>query len=213
MRGRARVRFPAMTRLPTALLAASVLALSTAPAHALFKVVAPDGSVTYSDRLPSAGEARVEVVSRETGRPSDVQLPYALRQVATRFPVVLFTATNCGEACVMARAHLARRGIPYSERIASSDEERNAWTRIVGGNEAPTLLVGSQSLRGFTPSQWDDTLSVAGYPATSQLPANWQPPPPVPLMPPRNSSSTPATPALPAAPPLLDSDNRSGVRF
>jgi hypothetical protein len=205
-----------MTRFPTALLAATLLTLGAAPAHALFKVVAPDGSVTYTDRPPAASEGRVQAVSGDTGRASDVQLPYALRQVAARFPVVLFTASTCGEACALAKAHLARRGIPYSERTAVTDDERDAWSRIVGGTEAPTLLVGSQSLRGFVPAQWDETLSVAGYPATSQLPANWQPPPPVPLVPPRAAPSTPTLPTLPtlpAAPPALGSDNPAGVRF
>ncbi|HET9821431.1 MAG TPA: glutaredoxin family protein [Burkholderiaceae bacterium] len=193
--------------------AAGVVALvAPGAAHALFKVVAPDGSVTYTDRPPSSDQGRVQAVSRDTGRATDPQLPYALRQVASRFPVVLYTAAQCAQACNLGRAHLLRRGIPYSERTALTDEEREAWTRLVGGSEAPTLMVGSQSLRGYVPAAWDEALSVAGYPANSLLPATWQPPAPVPLIAPR--AAAPAAPALPAAPSLPASpDDDSGVRF
>lgn len=201
-----------MTRHLAPWLAAGLVALAAPSAHALFKVVAPDGSVTYTDRPPAASEGRVQSVSSDTGRASDPQLPFALRQVASRFPVVLYTAANCTDACNMGRAHLTRRGIPYSERTALTDEEREAWSRVVGGTEAPTLTVGSQSLRGFVPAAWDEALTVAGYPATSLLPATWQPPAPTPLIAPR--TATPAVPVLPAAPPLPAApDDGSGVRF
>ena len=165
-----------------ALPALLLLALAAAPAHDLFKVVGPDGRVTYTDRAPSPSEGRMQPVSKETGRASDVQLPFALRQVASRFPVTLYTAADCADACTMARSFLARRGVPYAERTAQTEEDRQAWERIVGGTQAPTLTVGGQSLRGFTPAAWDETLDVAGYPKTSLLPASWQPPAAVPLV-------------------------------
>jgi glutaredoxin len=197
-----------------ALPALLLLALAAGPAHALFKVVGPDGRVTYTDRAPSPSEGRMQPVNRDTGRASDLQLPYALRQVASRFPVTLFTASDCGDACTMARSFLSRRGVPYAERTANTSEEREAWERVVGGTQAPTLMVGSQSLRGFTPAAWDETLDVAGYPKTSVLPASWQPPPPVPLIPPRASAPNPAPLPLPAAREgERSTDNPAGIRF
>lgn len=193
-------------------LSCAALALGAAQAQGLFKTVAPDGRVTYSDRPPPASEGRVQPVNRETGRSVDPQLPYALRQVASRFPVTLFTSSNCGEACPMARGYLLRRGVPFAERAANTVEEREAWANIVGGSEVPTLQVGGQSLRGFVPATWDETLDVAGYPRISQLPANYQPPPATPLIPPRVVAQNPAPPALPAAPSATDS-NPSGIRF
>lgn len=198
-------------RLIAALLYAA-LCLGAAQAQGLFKTVGPDGRVTYSDRPPPASEGRVQPVNRETGRSSDPQLPYALRQVASRFPVTLFTSSNCGEACPMARSYLLRRGVPFAERAANTVEERESWATIVGGTEVPTLLVGSQSLRGFVPAAWDETLDVAGYPRTSQLPASYQPPTPTPLIPPKVVAQNPAPPSLPAAPSAADS-NPSGIRF
>ena len=183
--------------------------LGAPTAHALFKVVSPDGKVTYTDRPPSASEGRVIPVNRDGG-PSDASLPFALRQVATRFPVTLYTMTNCGDACSLARTHLAKRGIPYTERVAETSEEREAWPLLVGGLEAPALKVGGQSLRGFSPAAWDETLDVAGYPRQSLLPANYQPVT-APL-----SERRPAPRAAPqpaAAPAVESTSNPAGIRF
>lgn len=198
---------------PALLTAVTAALLFAAPsAHALFKIVGPDGRVTYTDRVPSAGEGRVMPVDGMTGRASDPALPFALRQVATRFPVTLYTASNCGEACALGRSLLAKRGVPYTERTAETDEEREAWVRLVGGLEAPVLKVGEQMLRGYAPVAWDETLDVAGYPRQSLLPANYQAPPAMPMIarqpPPQRPAPPPTT--APAADP---GSNPSGIRF
>ena len=92
-----------MNTFRTAALAfGAFLALAPLGAHALFKVIGPDGRVTYTDRAPQGNEGKVMPVSRETGRASDPALPFALRQVASRFPVTLYTMKDCGEACALA---------------------------------------------------------------------------------------------------------------
>jgi glutaredoxin len=191
--------------------AAALLAANSAAAQSLFKIVGPDGRVTYTDRVPSSSEGRAVPVNRETGGANDPALPFALRQIAARFPVTLFTSSDCGEGCSMARSLLARRGIPYRERTASSAEERDAWTSIVGGTESPTLHVGAQALRGFAPSTWEETLDLAGYPKTSALPSSYQPPAATPLIPPRVAASP--TPTQRAAPTQDTSANPGGIRF
>lgn len=191
---------------------AATLVLVTGSAHALFKVVGPDGKVTYTDRPPPASGGKVVPVNRETGSASDPALPFALRQIATRFPVTLYTSANC-EPCALARQMLARRGIPFSERVAESLEDREAWVRVVGGLEAPALRVGGQMLRGFNPANWDETLDVAGYPRQSQLPANYQAPAAAPLVD-RRPPAPVASPPLPAVRPEQDlTPNPSGIRF
>jgi glutaredoxin len=190
---------------------AVALMCSAGTAHALFKVVGPDGKVTYTDRPPPVGGGKVVPVNRDTGSSSDPSLPIALRQVATRFPVTLYTSVDC-EPCAMARQMLARRGIPFGERVAESIEDREAWQRVVGGLEAPALRVGGQMLRGFSPAAWDETLDVAGYPRQSQLPPNYQAPTAVPLVDRRPPPGpNPAPPQLPAAPSAQDPP--SGIRF
>jgi glutaredoxin len=191
--------------------AVASLAVTSTTAQSLFKIVGPDGRVTYTDRAPASSDGRAVPVNRETGSASDPALPFALRQVASRFPVTLFTSSDCGEGCTMARALLARRGIPYRERTASSAEEREVWTSIVGGSESPTLHVGAQALRGFSPSAWEETLDLAGYPKTSALPASYQPPAPTPLIPPRVAASPPPAPR--PTPAQDASANPGGIRF
>lgn len=203
-------RFTPLSRAVVA--AAALLMLGPLPASAqgLFKVVGPDGRVTYSDRPPAPSEGRAQNVNRTTGAASDPQLPFALREVASRFPVTLYTSGDCGEACSLARAFLIQRGVPFQERIANTAEERESWVRIVGGPEAPSLQVGQQWLRAYTPSAWDDTLTVAGYPRQSLLPATWQRPKPVPLIAARPVEPPKVVP--PPAPPAPP-DNPSGIRF
>jgi glutaredoxin len=191
--------------------AAALLAATSTGAQSLFKIVAPDGRVTYTDRAPSASEGRAVPVNRDTGGANDLALPFALRQIAARFPVTLLTSGDCGEGCTMAKSLLARRGIPYRERTASSAEEREAWAGIVGGTESPTLHIGGQVLRGFSPSAWEETLDLAGYPKTSTLPSSYQPPAPTPLIPPR-ATATPPT-AQRTAPAQDTGANPSGIRF
>jgi len=190
----------------------AVLVLAAPSAHALFKVIGPDGRVTYTDRPPLASEGRVMPVNRDTGRASDPALPLALRQVATRFPVTLYTASNCGEACLLGRNLLSKRGVPFTERTAETDEEREAWSRLVGGLEAPVLKVGEQTLRGYTPVAWDETLDLAGYPRQSALPLSYQAPPAIPLLE-RRPAPQRATPPAPAAPTAPPGSNPSDIRF
>ncbi len=198
-------------RLAPALAAA--LALAATSAHALFKVVEPDGRVTYTDRPPQAGGGKVVPVNRDgTSTGDTAALPFALRQVATRFPVTLYTTTNCGP-CGMARQMLARRGIPFAERVADSAEDREAWERVVGGPEAPALRVGGQVLRGFIAVSWEETLDVAGYPRQSVLPASYQAPAAAPLVE-RRAAPASTQRDEPAAPAATDNGSRpSGFRF
>ncbi len=191
---------------------ATLLALTAPEALALFKVVGPDGRVTYTDRVPSPSEGRAQTVNRDSGRTSDVGLPYALREVATRFPVTLYTSGDCGEACTLGRNHLARRGIPYNERTAASQEDREAWQSLIGGTQSPALKVGSQVMHGYAPASWDDTLDLAGYPRQSQLPASYQPAPAAPLVPPRPVAAKPPPAPKPEA--ATDTaNNPKGIRF
>jgi len=201
-----------MNKSALLLTVAVALALAAPVAQAQYKVIGPDGKVTYTDRAPSASDGKVMPANRDTGRFSDPALPFALRQVASRFPVTLYTASNCADACALGRNLLTRRGVPFTERTAETDEEREAWVRLVGGLEAPVLKVGGQMLRGYTPAAWDETLDTAGYPRQSQLPANYQPPAPVPLVE-RRPAPQKAAPQAPAVPDTDTGSNPAGIRF
>jgi glutaredoxin len=185
--------------------AACIATGAVAPAMAQYKVVAPDGTVTYTDRPPATAQGNKVVpmdrASREAAANAESSLPFALRQIATRFPVTLYTTADC-EPCDRGRALLRQRGVPYSERTANTDADRAAWQRVTGGSQAPTLAIGNQRLNGFEEGSWNSYLDAAGYPKQSALPASYSPPPPQPLVAP--AAATPVQPQAeapaPAAP-------------
>jgi glutaredoxin len=194
--------------------AASLFALTLAalPAHALFKVVGPDGKITYSDR-PPPGDTRAVQVNRDGSiASSDASLPFALRQVMARFPVVLYTASKC-DACDMGRALLQRRGIPFAERTATTNEDKEVWEKTTGGQEAPVMKIGAQVMRGFNASAWEETLDVAGYSRTSQLPPNYKAAAPLPLVEPKTAAKLPVTAPEAEPAPVDPQSNPRGIRF
>lgn len=205
-----------MTAVPSRL--AALLAVALAPSWAQYKIVAPDGTVTYTDRPPAVDAARISNLGRSGAASSaaggGATLPFELRQVASRYPVTLYASSDC-PPCDNARRLLLERGIPYSERRIVSEEDSQALSRLVGGRTLPSLLVGSQPLRGFNPNDWSSYLDAAGYPRESRLPRGWQPLPPSPLVErvaaPRAAAQAPAPAARPspratppAAPPADD---------
>ncbi|TAG29021.1 MAG: glutaredoxin family protein, partial [Verrucomicrobia bacterium] len=72
----------------------------------------------------------------------DPSLPLELRQAAARYPVTLYTAADC-PPCDSGRKLLQQRGIPYSERRVTSDEDAQALERLVGGRTVPSLTIGA----------------------------------------------------------------------
>ena len=184
-------------------LAAVLLAGATPPVLALYKVVQPDGSVTYTDRPPAAGSGRIITLGR-IAAPAEPEavFPLELRQPAQRYPVTLYTSPDCAP-CDSGRRLLQQRGIPYSERLVTSDADAAALERTVGARTVPALTIGAQALRGLSEMEWTAYLDAAGYPRESRLPSGWQPPTPTPLVervPVRPQAAEPAPPAEPAAP-------------
>jgi len=154
---------------------------------ALYKVVNPDGSITYTDRPPTASNARVTAMRGPGGgaatasATAEAGLPADLRLVAQRYPVTLYTAVNC-PACDSGRQWLARRGVPYRERRVVTEDDQQALIQLVGGRSVPSLTIGAQPVRGFDETDWLAYLDAAGYPRDNKLPRGWQPQPATPLV-------------------------------
>ncbi len=217
--------FNAVTSVaPKALLALTLLAASfyspLSHAQQVYRIVGPDGKVTFSDQPPAtAGNAKATATTTGGGGDAPTGLPFELRQVASKFPVTLYTSDNCAP-CGTARAMLTNRGIPFTERTVNKAEDVQALQRLSGEASLPFATIGGQQLKGFSDSEWTQFLNAAGYPATSVLPASYRRPAATPLVavntPPAATSAAGAAPrpARPAPIPVqAPVENPAGIKF
>ena len=177
------------------LLASLLLALACAgvQAQGVYRIVGPDGKVTFSDRPPPDANAQPTRPGAAPAPPAgNDALPYELRQLNSRFPVTLYTGADCSP-CTVARAYLGSRGIPYTERTVATNDDIAALQRLSGADSVPFATIGGQHLSGFSQAEWAQYLDAAGYPKQSQLPPNYRRPAAAPLV------AVPAQPAAPAA--------------
>lgn len=188
-------------RIPVLMLLAG---LGASPALlAQYKVVEPDGRITYTDRPATASStAKVAPIrSADTG-PGVAALPYELRQVAQRYPVTLYTRGDC-PSCDSGRAMLRQRGIPFAEKTVVTQADIAAFRQVESGDELPVLRIGAQQLRGYSEQEWSGYLDAAAYPKQSRLPAGYRGWEPQPLVPPTATAAAAAA-AAPVAPPAAD---------
>jgi len=179
-----------------ALLAAQVCT----PVWALYKVVGPDGRVTYTDRPPSDRPAQTLRANGATA--STEGLPYELQRVVARYPVTLYTGAKCAP-CDAARQLLKERGVPFVEKTISTSDDAKAYSKQEGTDQLPTARIGQKQLLGYNQVEWASYIDAAGYPAKSALPLNYRWPEPTPLAPPepKSGASAPAdTGRAPVAP-------------
>jgi glutaredoxin len=204
------------------LLGLAVFNASDAPAQQVYRIVGPDGRVTFSDKPPLEPNAKASAAtpSPAAGGSGDSALPFELRQVAGRFPVILYSGPACGP-CVTGRSLLASRGVPFTEKTVITNEDIGALGRITGVPTLPVLTIGQQQLKGFSEVEWTKFLDAAGYPTSSILPAGYSGPPATPLVVAQQPAPARATPApeppQPAGPPSESpqrpADNPTGIRF
>jgi hypothetical protein len=130
----------------------------------LYRWVDSKGNVEYRDTPPPPDAKKVEE-RRITGTTAPAAaVPYSTQVAMKNFPVTLW-AYDCGAPCSDARAHLARRGVPYTEKDPKPDLK--AFEKLTGGNGVPVLFVGTTKLSGYLESEWDNALDAAGYPRTA----------------------------------------------
>lgn len=180
------------------LLACLVIVLSEAQADKLFRWVDKKGRVHYGD-VPPADIDDVEHKNLSSPASENEDLPYETRRAQENFPVTLFVASGCGTPCEQARSLLKNRGIPFSEKMLTTQQEIEEFYKTSGINSAPTLLVGKNYLSGFLESEWNSELDLAGYPKFASYRQRIAPPlkPPSPVLPPPESQAAPTAPATP----------------
>ena len=148
----------------SAIAAVLTLALTGAAAAAqLYRWVDDKGRVEWRDTPPPAEARNVEQRSMGGNTIETSNLPYSVQQAVKKHPVTLWVF-DCGEPCTTARKHLAKRGVPYTERNAAKESE--ALKKLTGSLEVPVLVVGVQTIKGYLDADWDLALDNAGYPRT-----------------------------------------------
>lgn len=191
-------------------------------AQTVYRIVGPDGKVTFSDKPPLSAE-QGKVAGTGVGARTDntgAALPFELRQVVAKYPVVLYTSPKCAP-CDSGRAFLSARGIPFNERTVSTNEDHDYLQRLTGDTSLPYLTIGSQRIRGMSDVEWTQYLDAAGYPKTSMLPAGYKKAEPTPLVvvqKPATDTAKPAEKAQPAPepayqPPANNPANPAGITF
>lgn len=196
-----------------------LLAALGAQAQTVYRIVGADGRVTFSDK-PPANEQQGKVATTGVGAAaaaSGTALSFELRQVVSKYPVTLYTSADCAP-CASGRAMLTARGVPFSERTVTTNEDVAALQKLSGQSSLPVLTIGAQRVNGFSDVEWGQDLDAAGYPKTSALPAGYRNPPPSPLV----AVQKPALPkaedkpevvATPAAPAGAGPQNPAGIKF
>jgi glutaredoxin len=189
--------------------------LITTPAFAQYKVVQPDGSVTYTDRPQLTTSTRISPISKG-GKvaSSENELPLDLRQAAQKYPVTLYTSKDCAP-CDAGRRLLETRGVPFAEKRVATEEDAVALERVVGVKAVPALTIGAQPLRGLSETDWGAYLDAAGYPRDNKLPRNWPKTAAVPMVE-RAAPAVVVAPVrepAPRAEPEPAAPSPSGIRF
>jgi glutaredoxin len=211
-------------------IAVCAVAGALAQAQSVYRIVGPDGKVTFSDKPPPAvAKATAPVATAAPGAntgapaPSGGRLPLALSKAAKEFPVVLYSGKDCAP-CTSGRNMLISRGIPFTEKTVDNNESAVALKQLSGQTSIPLLTVGTQQLQGYSDATWSQYLNAAGYPKESALPRGYRNPGPTPLAEAKAAVATaPAgkTAAAPEAPGEAAAPERevpvappnSGIRF
>jgi glutaredoxin len=197
---------------------------SKANAQTVYRIVGPDGKVSFSDQ-PPADAKHVKPVGGAAGAEAATTrsaLPFELQQVVGKYPVTLYSSNGCSP-CDSGRNLLKARGIPYTEKSVITPEDVVAFGRISKESALPLLTIGGQQVRGYSETEWTQYLDAAGYPRQSILPASYRQGAATPLVPLKTAAESPAlvNPADATAPapqrrpvPVKPADtNPAGIRF
>lgn len=141
-----------------------MFAAYAAQSASLYRWEDSGGNVHYTDQPPPPTAKGVEEKTIQDGVPQEASLPYATREAAKNFPVILFSA-NCGKPCIQAREYLLNRGVPFEQKDASAASVQEELRKRIGAPQVPVLVVGRiAALKGFEAEQWSAALDAAGYP-------------------------------------------------
>lgn len=202
------------TRLLRLAAVAMLLGGGAAGALAQYKIVGPDGKVTYTDKPPTAADIRMDNSAPAASNGNAAGgMPYETRQATAKYPVTLYAAKSCA-ACDQARDALRKRGVPFNEYSITLDADIAALQARFASTTLPVITIGTQTMKGYSSNDLQAYLDAAGYPAQARL-TGYRWPQAVALAPPAvtTTAATPATAAPSAPAPLLPPPSKSGIQF
>jgi glutaredoxin len=137
----------------------------------MYRWVDDKGVVNYTPYPPPASIKKVEQKKIGGNYVQTSDAPYSLQLSAKNYPVTVYATPECGP-CKMVRAHLDKRGVPYTEKNVStpaSAEELESFKKLPGGGlEIPVIQVGQlKTLKGYLADDLNAALDQAGYPSAA----------------------------------------------
>ena len=139
------------------------IGIPAAQANTLYKWVDSQGRISYHDQPPPEG-AGYRVEEKVLGAGNKHKEDDTLAKVAEKFPVVLYSAPDCG-SCDIARLYLQKRKVPFTEQNLNTDPEtQQALKKKIGSLSAPTIMIGDKIMKGYVESLLEGELDGVGYP-------------------------------------------------
>jgi len=133
----------------------------------MYRVVGPDGRITYTDQAPQGKSTSVKEVSipsypepqrwQAPAPTSGATSPSSSRGEASASPaneLVMYASQSCGY-CKQARSHMKAKGIAYREVDVGKDKAGAAEFARLGGKGVPLFSLGRQTLAGFSADSFD----------------------------------------------------------
>ena len=154
------------------LLLASALAASASPlAQTVYKSIAPDGKVVYSDRAPATGRLEKTLKFELASSALPASAASYMEQFRKAHPggapqaanggrgVTLYSATWCGY-CKQAKAWLAGHGVAYRDVDIDAPGGMSALAQASGGGTGvPVLVVDGKTMNGFSAGAYGAALA------------------------------------------------------
>lgn len=142
--------------------AAAVLFSAPAFATKLYRIVDEDGNVSYQDREPESGTAKVE--QREV-RDGGSTLHDAS---AATGPVTLYVVPEC-VTCDYVRGLLEQREVPFKTVDVGTDAAaQESLKKRAGDLSVPVLLIGNRVVKGYVEPILRAELDKAGFTEIAQ---------------------------------------------
>lgn len=143
-------------RNPLKLMLFMALLLPLFSSAEIYRWVDENGKIHLSDSPPEEADVEqvdVEVNTYESIDYSKIQY-YQPEEKPARKRVIMYATSWCGY-CAKARAYFQKKDIRYREYDIDADKTARQKFESYGGSGVPLILVGKQTMRGFSVGRFE----------------------------------------------------------